>query len=94
MNNNIDIHVSKVGKGTDAMKLASSIIFTIKSGKVVDVIAIGVNTISIANKALILANTFASQNDLKLQFVPSFKQVIDNYGENRTAIVWRISAIC
>ncbi len=70
--NNLLIHESRVGSKTEPIKLATSIIFSIKSGKILDVIAIGVNTINIANKALILANIL----QLKVTFPYLFPPLI------------------
>lgn len=90
LDNNRQIHVSRVGSKTNPVKLASSIQHNIKESDI-EIIAIGPDAIAIAATALCFAEEFAKKNNLNLKYKPSFKTVEDNSGSPRSAVSWMIT---
>lgn len=82
-------YVSKVGMKTDPVRLATSIQLTLKSGKNVELVAMGKDASYIANKAICITQGFGEVNGLDLHWKPRFITITgDQDNQLRSAMSW------
>jgi stage V sporulation protein SpoVS len=82
----------RVTADTNPTKLATSIKISLKNYDGVELISIGAQSLNVATKALIMANSFYhKENNKPLFFYPSFKLVLDFENKEKHAIVWTLS---
>jgi stage V sporulation protein S len=82
----------RVAARTPTADLAAAISHAVYDSKKVVLRAVGAGAVNQAVKAMVIAQTYASQRGLSLAFRPGFL-TIPMDGEERTAIVFRVLVI-